>query len=276
MPVAPADVVPSTAVPSPRTRPQASTDRHQARIAAGGRRVDAERALDHQPLQRHVVLPGIERDHADDRPGALGHAPAQRQARRGIAVVQHRIEMHRVADQSCASATARAPRPAGARPARRGRPARARGCPRPAPPPAAPGGRPRRRPGTARVSRGSTAVDIRFAGRAGQRARTPAGECASERSHAGGQSCSRPCAGAQSRSACSGAIVGGARLRRRTAQRRRLAAAERSAGSAASSGRCASRRSRYSGPPAFGPVPDSPSPPKGCTPTTAPTMLRLT
>ena len=30
------------------------------------------------------------------------------------------------------------------------------------------------------------------------------------------------------------------------------------------------------GPPAFGPVPDRPSPPNGCTPTTAPIMLRLT
>ena len=28
--------------------------------------------------------------------------------------------------------------------------------------------------------------------------------------------------------------------------------------------------------PAFGPVPDRPRPPKGCTPTTAPIMLRLT
>ena len=45
---------------------------------------------------------------------------------------------------------------------------------------------------------------------------------------------------------------------------------------AACTGRCASKRSRYNGPPAFGPVPDKPSPPKGCTPTTAPTTLRLT
>ena len=30
------------------------------------------------------------------------------------------------------------------------------------------------------------------------------------------------------------------------------------------------------GPPALGPVPERPWPPKGCTPTTAPTMLRLT
>ena len=37
-----------------------------------------------------------------------------------------------------------------------------------------------------------------------------------------------------------------------------------------------SRRYMYNGPPALGPVPDKPSPPKGCTPTTAPTMLRLT
>src|SRR5690606_41855678 len=41
-------------------------------------------------------------------------------------------------------------------------------------------------------------------------------------------------------------------------------------------GRVASSRYRYRGPPALGPVPDRPSPPKGCTPTTAPTMLRLT
>ena len=45
---------------------------------------------------------------------------------------------------------------------------------------------------------------------------------------------------------------------------------------AAPGGARRSSRSRYSGPPAFGPVPDSPSPPKGCTPTTAPTILRLT
>src|SRR3954466_10626930 len=36
------------------------------------------------------------------------------------------------------------------------------------------------------------------------------------------------------------------------------------------------KRSNVTGPPAFGPVPDSPCPPKGCTPTTAPTWLRLT
>ena len=39
--------------------------------------------------------------------------------------------------------------------------------------------------------------------------------------------------------------------------------------------RSVANRCRYSGPPALGPVPDSPLPPKGCTPTTAPIMLRL-
>ena len=34
-------------------------------------------------------------------------------------------------------------------------------------------------------------------------------------------------------------------------------------------------RVRYSGPPALGPVPDKPRPPNGCTPTTAPMVLRL-
>ncbi len=39
-----------------------------------------------------------------------------------------------------------------------------------------------------------------------------------------------------------------------------------------------SSANRYSviGPPAFGPVPDRPRPPNGCTPTTAPIWLRLT
>ena len=67
----------------------------------------------------------------------------------------------------------------------------------------------------------------------------------------------------------------------------RMASRRRTSGAAAASprakdcsmasvGRVDSRRYRYSGPPAFGPVPDRPSPPNGWTPTTAPTMLRLT
>src|SRR5262249_36097462 len=40
--------------------------------------------------------------------------------------------------------------------------------------------------------------------------------------------------------------------------------------------RSAAKRNRVSGPPAFGPVPDSPRPPNGCTSTTAPIWLRLT
>ena len=39
---------------------------------------------------------------------------------------------------------------------------------------------------------------------------------------------------------------------------------------------CLVKRVRYSGPPAFGPVPERPSPPKGWLPTTAPIWLRLT
>ena len=40
--------------------------------------------------------------------------------------------------------------------------------------------------------------------------------------------------------------------------------------------RAATSFDRYSGPPALGPVPERPRPPNGCTPTTAPIMLRLT
>ena len=40
--------------------------------------------------------------------------------------------------------------------------------------------------------------------------------------------------------------------------------------------RSLAKRLRYNGPPALGPVPDKPCPPKGCTPTTAPIMLRFT
>ncbi len=40
--------------------------------------------------------------------------------------------------------------------------------------------------------------------------------------------------------------------------------------------RSTAKRCRYRGPPALGPVPERPSPPKGCTPTTAPIMERLT
>src|SRR5690606_6273468 len=51
--------------------------------------------------------------------------------------------------------------------------------------------------------------------------------------------------------------------------------AESRASAKAEAGRRDKSRKAYSGPPALGPVPDSPSPPKGWTPTTAPTMLRL-
>jgi hypothetical protein len=81
-----------------------------------------------------------------------------------------------------------------------------------------------------------------------------------------------------------GAAPGCRRCARRSARaglgERRCAIARRSAGwrPAAAWHPCrpASSRYRYSGPPAFGPVPDRPSPPNGCTPTTAPTMLRFT
>src|SRR3569832_1838000 len=38
--------------------------------------------------------------------------------------------------------------------------------------------------------------------------------------------------------------------------------------------RSTEKRSRYSGPPALGPVPERPSPPKGCTPAGAPGAAR--
>ena len=200
--------------------------------------------------------------------------------RRGIAMVQHGVEVHRRRSvQSCASATLLAHR-VGQALGQRGR---------------APAGQSARLPhrqhrgelhqpvglvlgqakhGVARQQR----VDVRFAGRAGQRARTPDWRVRPRSARRRATRLSRPCAAAQSRSACSGAPSSGGECGPgHAAQRRRLAAAElqRASGRvigtrapAAAAGTAARRPS--------GPVPDRPSPPKGCTPTTAPTMLRLT
>ncbi len=127
------------------------------------------------------------------------------------------------------------------------------------------------------ASRGSTAY--RFAspvGPASARQR-PAGDTCARRSTCAA-SAVLPCACAQRANARTAGSAAGAASSTGSPRTGALASVpDRSMlRRAASSGRCASRRSRYSGPPALGPVPDRPSPPNGCTPTTAPTMLRLT
>ena len=47
-------------------------------------------------------------------------------------------------------------------------------------------------------------------------------------------------------------------------------------GAAGLTARSLAKRVRACGPPALGPVPDRPSPPNGCTPTTAPMIERFT
>ncbi len=70
----------------------APADGHQAGVAACGRGVDAQRALHQQPLQRHGRFAVLQADHADDGAIAPGHFATHLAQMVAVTVVQHRGE----------------------------------------------------------------------------------------------------------------------------------------------------------------------------------------
>jgi hypothetical protein len=71
--------------------------RHQARVSAGRRGVDAQRALEHQALQRDVDIAGPKTGDADDGPGSPGDSAADGKQFGRLAVMKDGIEADHLA-----------------------------------------------------------------------------------------------------------------------------------------------------------------------------------